>query len=143
RREQPITPTEPVFGLVDEASKLNLNTATTNMLASLPNISAELAAAIIDWRDADSTVSQSGAESETYNRLQPAYNCKNAPFETVDELRLVYGATLSMLYGEDANLNGALDRNENDGSALLPDDNRDGKLDPGLFEYVTVYSQQP
>ncbi len=140
---QTTTPTEPVFGLIDEASKLNLNTATTNMLASLPRMTPELAAAIIDWRDADSNVSMGGAESETYNRLQPAYNCKNAAFETVNELRLVYGATLDILYGEDSNLNGILDPNENDGSTSLPDDNRDGRLDPGIFDYVTVYTRQP
>ena len=137
------TPAEPFFGLVDEASKLNLNTATTNMLEMLPRMTPELAAAIMDWRDSDSDVSLGGAESETYNRLQPAYNCKNAPFETVDELRLVYGATLDILYGEDANLNGVLDLNENDGPLSLPDDNRDARLDPGILEYVTVYSRQP
>jgi DNA uptake protein ComE-like DNA-binding protein len=129
--------------LVDEASKLNLNTATIEMLEALPRMTPELAAAIIDWRDADSNVTQGGAESPTYNRLQPAYNCKNAPFETVDELRLVYGATLDILYGEDANLNGLLDPNENDGPQTLPDDNRDGRLDHGIFEYLTVYSRQP
>ena len=63
RGEQTTTsPSEPVFGLIDEASKLNLNIATTNMLASLPHMTAELAAAIIDWRDTDSSVSQGGAE---------------------------------------------------------------------------------
>lgn len=141
--KQNTTPMEPVFGLIDEASKMNLNTATTNMLLLLPRMTPELAASIIDWRDSDSNVSMGGAESETYNRLQPAYNCKNAPFETVDELRLVYGATLDILYGEDANLNGVLDLNENDGPAAIPDDNRDGRLDPGIFEYLTVYTIQP
>jgi len=140
---QSASPTEPVFSLVDETSKLNLNTATLEMLEMLPRMTPELAAAIIDWRDSDSNVTQGGAESETYMRLQPPYNCKNAPFETVDELRLVYGATLDILYGEDTNLNGALDFNENDGSVSLPDDNRDSRLDPGIFEYVTVYTRQP
>ena len=143
RSDQQVTTTEPYYGLVDEASKLNLNIATTNMLEMLPRMTPELAAAIIDWRDADSNFSLGGAENETYNQLQPAYNCKNAPFETVDELRLVYGATLDILYGEDANMNGVLDPNENDGNLSLPDDNRDGRLDPGIFEYVTVYSSQP
>ena len=143
RDYQQQNPNEPFFSLVDEASKLNLNTATIEMLEALPRMTPELAAAIIDWRDADSNVTQGGAESPTYNRLQPAYNCKNAPFETVDELRLVYGATLDILYGEDANLNGLLDPNENDGPQTLPDDNRDGRLDHGIFEYLTVYSRQP
>ena len=143
RGAHPATPTEPAYRLTDEASKLNLNTATTNMLAALPHMTPQLAAAILDWRDVDSNVSQGGAESETYNRLQPPYNCKNAPFESVEELRLVYGMTLDILYGEDFNLNGVLDGNENDGSLSPPEDNRDGRLDPGIVEYVTVSSRQP
>jgi type II secretory pathway component PulK len=137
------TPAEPFFNLVDEPSKLNLNTASLDMLTALPRMTPELAAAIIDWRDADSTVSPGGAETDTYMRLQPPYNCKNAPFETLDELRLVYGADLDILYGEDVNLNGVLDPNENDGPLSPPNDNRDGRLDPGIFEYLTVYSRQP
>src|SRR4051812_46768285 len=143
RSDQQTVPTEPVFGLVDEASKLNLNTATLEMLQMLPRMTPELAAAIIDWRDTDSTVSQGGAESETYLRRQPPYNCKNAPFDTVDELRLVMGMTTDVLYGEDANLNGVLDLNENDGNISAPIDNRDSRLDRGLLEYATVYSRQP
>lgn len=143
RAEQAGTYTDPYFSLVDECSKLNLNTASQAMLEALPRMTPELAAAIKDWRDTDSDVTEGGAESDVYLRLKPAYNCKNAPFETVDELRLVNGATLEILYGEDTNLNGILDLNENDADASPPFDNRDGRLDPGLLEYVTVYSRQP
>jgi hypothetical protein len=48
----------------------------------------------------------------------------------VDEVRLVYGATLEILYGEDVNRNGILDPNENDGDVTLPLDNADGRIDP-------------
>jgi len=139
---QPI-PERATFGLVDEASKLNLNTATVGMLELLPGMTAELAAAIVDWRDEDSEPSENGAEDEVYARLNPPRRAKNAPFETVEELRLVNGATIELLYGEDTNLNGVLDLNENDGDNSPPADNRDGRLDPGLLEYVTVYSRQP
>ncbi len=132
----------PYFGLVDEASKLNLNTATVAMLELLPRMTPELAAAIVDWRDANEDVTTNGAEAETYARLKPAYACKNAPFETVDELRLVAGADLEVLYGEDTNLNGILDPNENDGDASPPNDNRDGRLEPGILDFVTVYSRE-
>src|SRR5207245_1317889 len=125
------------------ASKLNLNTATLNMLQMLPRMTPELAAAIIDWRDADDTVTPGGAESQIYAQLNPPYRCKNANFESIDELRLVYGAYLDVLYGEDTNLNGILDLNENDGEVSPPSDNLDGRLDPGLFEYVTVYTREP
>jgi DNA uptake protein ComE-like DNA-binding protein len=133
----------PNFGLVDEASKLNLNMATREMLEALPRMTTQLAAAIIDWRDADDEVTEGGAESQTYLRLNPPYRCKNGNFESVEELRLVTGAYLDILYGEDANLNGVLDPNENDSDVSPPTDNRDMRLDPGILEYLTVYSRQP
>jgi len=136
-------PDRLTFGLVDEASKLNLNTATMEMLQALPNMTAELAANIVAWRQSTNDASVGGAQSETYLRLQPPYLCKNAPFETVDELRLVYGLNLELLYGEDSQLSGLLDPNEPDGETLPPLDNRDSRLDPGLLEYVTVYSREP
>jgi DNA uptake protein ComE-like DNA-binding protein len=131
-----------VFALVDESAKLNLNTATASMLESLPGMTAEFAAAIVDWRDADEDASENGAENDVYARLSPARACKNARFETVEELRLVYGGELELLYGEDLNRNGLLDPNEDDGDLTWPPDNRDGKLDAGILEYVTVYSRQ-
>lgn len=133
----------PSFGLVDEASRLNLNTVDYTNLQFLPLITPEFAAAIVDWRDTNSDVTIGGAENETYMRLKPPYACKNASFESVDELRLVFGADLEALYGEDANLNGVLDVNENDGDVSLPWDNHDGHLDAGLFEYLTVYTREP
>lgn len=121
---------EPYFGLVDEASKLNLNRAGTNALSYLPNMTLDFAGAIVDWRSTNST----GAYALNY--AQFGYTEKNSPFETVDELRLVYGATIDLLIGEDINRNGVLDTNEKDL-------NGNSTLDPGLFEYVTVYSRQP
>src|SRR5205085_2829248 len=56
-------------------------------------------------------------------------------FETVDELRLLYGADMDTLIGEDLNRNGVLDSNE--------DVNRNGQYDPGILEYVTIYSREP
>jgi len=137
--------TAPTFGLVDEASKINLNAPwlTADMIQYLPGMTPQIAAAIMDWRDANSTVSDNGAEDETYSRLAQPYKTKNAPFESVEELRLVAGMTSEILYGEDANLNGILDPNENDGDDSPPFDNRDGRLDPGLMEYFTVYSREP
>ncbi len=136
RGDRETSPREPFFGLVDEASKLNLNTATTAMLELLPRMTPELAAAIVDWRDSDDTPTANGAESQTYALLRPPYLCKNANFDTVDELRLVYGATMEILLGEDLNRNGVLDANE-------IDLDRNGLPDPGVLEYVTVYTREP
>ncbi len=137
RNDGQSTPNQVVFGLVDEGSKLNINNTnvTQEMLELLPGMTTELAAAIIDWRDADEEVSDGGAESETYARLQPAYYCKNAPFDSVDELRLLNGATMEILLGEDVNRNGVLDPNEEDW-------NRNGLVDPGILEYITVWSRE-
>jgi len=134
--------TRPVFGLIDEASKLNLNTATREMLEALRCMTPELAAAIIDWRDTDTELSPDGAESQNYLLRNPKYNCKDSNFETVEELRLLAGADWTVLYGEDANQNGVLDPNEDDGDETPPEDNRDGRLDPGVLEYVTVWSRE-
>lgn len=137
----------PIWGLVDEASKLNINTATIAMLQNLPSLqnlpqtTGNIAAAIYDWQSTNTTPSTGGAKSQTYSSLNPPYLCKNAPFDTVDELRLVYGMNMDYLYGEDANLNGLLDPNENDGEKTPPNDNQDGILNPGFLEYCTVWTK--
>lgn len=139
------TGTTGEYGLVDEASKINLNAATPTMLANLTAVAgmtADFAAAIADWHDADDTETAGGAESSIYAQKSPAYAAKNAAFESIEELALVNGATRELLYGEDANLNGALDSNEDDGEKNLPSDNADGKLDAGLLAYVTVFSRE-
>jgi DNA uptake protein ComE-like DNA-binding protein len=138
--------TTPIFSLVDEASKLNLNTATESMLEALPGMTPDLAAAIIDWRTSatsTTTTTASAAGSFNYESLQPPYMDKNASFESVEELALVYGMDNFTLYGEDANLNGTLDPNEDDGEKSPPSDNANGTLEPGILEYVTVYTSEP
>jgi DNA uptake protein ComE-like DNA-binding protein len=120
------------FGLVGEASKLNLNYVASNHLIWLPRMTLDLTQGILDWRDTNGT----GPTVTYYAMQQPAYLCKNDPFETVDEVRLVYGADMDILLGEDANRNGLLDPNEND-------DNQDNRVDPGVLEYLTVYSREP
>jgi len=130
---------EPVFALIDEASKLNLNTATREMLEALPRMTPNLAASIIDWRDSDSDPTPDGVESDYYLRLATPYTAKNSAFETVDELRLVAGADWDILTGEDTNHNGVLDAWEESTSST----NHDARLDPGIFEYLTVYTREP
>lgn len=125
------------YGIVDEASKLNINTATIDMLMLLPGMTPELAASIVDWRDEDSIVSEGGgAESETYLLLPDPYYCKNAPFETLDELRLVKGATPEILYGVDLNHNGVVDTDEATNSVGLTSLN--GQSQCGIVKYLTV-----
>ena len=120
--------TEPYYGLIDEGAKLNLNNVSTNVFQYLPNVTSDFADAIKDWRGTN------GVVSLDYTSL--GYAPKYAPFETVDELRLVYGATVDMLAGEDLNRNGVLDANEKDV-------NSSGEVDPGLFDNVTIYTREP
>lgn len=131
------------WGLIDEGSKLPLNVVTYEMLSYLPRITPEIAASIIDWRDANDEVTENGVESDWYLRQNPAYYAKNTNYDSVGELRLVAGMDLDLLFGEDANLNGILDRNENDSDTAMPFDNRDGRLDPGFMEYFTVHTRIP
>jgi DNA uptake protein ComE-like DNA-binding protein len=126
---------EVVFGLIDEAAKLNVNTAPAESLAKLPGMTEDLAEAIVDFRDTDSDPQAYGAEDEYYGSLDPPYRAKNAPFESLEELLLVKGVTPTVLYGEDTNQNGVLDPWE--------DTNQDRQLDRGLAAYVTVYSTEP
>jgi type II secretory pathway component PulK len=128
----PAGPGTITFGLVDEGSKLNVNIAPSNALVWLPRITVDVTQAILDWRDTNA----SGPTVMSYGMQQPSYQCKSDPFETVDELRLVYGANMDLLVGEDANRNGILDPNEND-------ENQNNLLDPGILEYVTVYTREP
>ncbi len=128
----PVGPGTLAFGLVDEASKLNLNIALSNAIIWLPRMTPDVAQAILDWRSTNAT----GPTVTYYAMQQPSYQCKSDPFETVDELKMVYGTSMDLLVGEDVNRNGVLDPNEND-------DNQNNLLDPGLLEYFTVYSREP
>jgi DNA uptake protein ComE-like DNA-binding protein len=136
-------PNEPYFALVDEASKLNLNTVTSAMLQALPlpGMTPEFADSIVAWRSATG-LNAANAEN-IYSQLDPPRHNKGAPFESVDELRLVNGAMLDVILGEDTNRNGVLDPNEDDGENSAPRDDQNGQLLAGLLEYVTVYSREP
>ncbi len=122
--------TEPYFSLIDEGAKLNLNHVNTNELAALPNVTPDFAQAMVDWR------STNGAALSAVNYASMNYSPKGAPFETVDELRLVYGSSMDLLAGNDLNRNGVLDENETG-------ENHSGQVQPGIFEYVTAFSREP
>lgn len=54
---------------------------------------------ILDWTDADNNPRAYGAEEETYQELDLPRHCRNAAFETVEELLLVNGITPDILFG--------------------------------------------
>lgn len=126
--------------VTDEAAKLNINTATKEQLLELPDMTDEIADAILDWRDKDDSPKGAGVESGYYKNLHYGYNIRNGDFRTIRELLLVKGVTSELLYGEDANFNDELDYNERDGDQSPPYDNGDDKLDKGWIAYLTCYS---
>jgi len=125
--------------VIDESSKLNINTATKEQLLGLPDMVEEIADAIIDWRDSDDTPSGAGVESGYYESLPYGYIAGNGPFRTLRELLLVKDVTEELFYGEDTNLNGLLDYNERDGQESPPADDGDNVLDVGWAAYLTCY----
>jgi general secretion pathway protein K len=126
--------------VVDEASKLNINTATKEQLMQLDYMTEEIADAIKDWRDKDDEPTAGGAEEGYYRNLPYGYSIRNGPFKTIRELLLVKDVTEQLLYGEDTNFNDKLDFNENDGDKSPPPDDADGVLDKGWIAYLTCYS---
>lgn len=92
---------QPVYGFLDEESKIPLNTAPSELLDGLlrqaeglkESDRQEIVDSILDWRDEDRDKSPYGAESFYYLGLDPAYECKDGPFESVEELLLVRGVT--------------------------------------------------
>lgn len=84
----------------DETAKINLNRAPEALIkALLKNAGlkdeevARLADAIADWRDPDELRRPNGAEARDYEAAGRNYKPANAPFESVDELRLVLHMT--------------------------------------------------
>jgi len=126
--------------VIDEASKLNINTATKDQLMGLPYMLEEIADAIMDWRDENDIPDAMGVESGYYESLTFGYIARNGPFKTIRELLLVKDVTDDLFYGEDTNLNGQLDYNERDGDLSPPLDDGDDVLDVGWAAYLTCYS---
>ena len=84
----------------DEGGKIDLNVGSNAVLKSLfeaAGVDADKAAAlvdaIVDFRDPNDLRQLNGAEDQDYHAAGLPYGAKDAPFETVDELRQVLGMT--------------------------------------------------
>jgi len=90
-----------LYGLVDEESKININTAGRNVLMRLLHIVAtpneeearDIAEAMIAWRELGQTQTTGFYSDEYYSNLLYSYETKNADFELIDELLLIRGMT--------------------------------------------------
>jgi competence ComEA-like helix-hairpin-helix protein len=104
-------------------------------------MSADIAAAIIDWRNSGGSLTPGGAGPDYYSSLQPPYLPRNAPFETVRELLMVRGVTADSLLGKDTHQNRFFDP----GQDLSAADSRSGgsiaDADDGWAGILTVDSQ--
>jgi len=156
------------FGLIDESARINLNAilslqldttdfgpvppiaddprplelAQREILMGLPQMTEEIADCILDWIDDDENVREYGAEFEEYDALGLGYSPRNGPIKSVDELLMVNGVDSWLLYGEDANRNGLLDPNEDDGEDRPPFDDADGVLTLGWSALLTTTSRE-
>ena len=129
-----------VYGVSDEESRLNINTADTESLAKLNGMSAEIAAAIADWRDGDNAVTPGGAEAEYYLSLQPPYQPRNGPFQTLRELLMVKGISSDLLLGRDTHQNGLLESTEESAENSSRADDQASDVDTGWAGIMTVDS---
>jgi type II secretory pathway component PulK len=130
-----------VLGPEDAHSKININRMTRDQLLLLePFMTEDVADSILDWIDKDDDPNPMGAETPYYLSLPNSYVARNGPMKSIVELELVAGVDARDVRGEDWNLNGLLDPNEDDGDASWPPDNADGVLDRGWSGILTAES---
>ncbi len=104
-RDVPINDSSFSVSVKDEESKININKAKQDTLKQIFMLTEaadepaakEIAASIIDWRDADDKPLENGAETGYYAVQEPSYPCKNADFQVLGELLQVRGMTQQIL----------------------------------------------
>ncbi|MGB7347049.1 MAG: type II secretion system protein GspK [Pirellulaceae bacterium] len=107
-----------------------------SMLMSLPGMTEDTAAAILDWLDEDEEPREpNGCEADYYAGLTTRYAPTNGPLLSVEELLLVRGVTPSLLFGADSNRNGILDPDEQQRFSVTVD--TPGAL--GWAQYLTIH----
>ncbi len=84
----------------NESGRVNINQANDVMLKTLlegfdldPSEKSVIVDSIQDWRDTDRNHRLNGAEDDYYQSLDTPYACKDAPFDTPEELFFVRGIT--------------------------------------------------
>jgi len=120
-----------LYGVSDEESRLNLNTATTDELNVLRGMTPDVLAAIDGWRGG-TTLTTGAAEGDYYAALKPPARARGGPFQTVRELLMVRGVDAETFYGRDRHQNGLLDpAGETGGEFSVP-----GSVDPDDFGWA-------
>jgi competence ComEA-like helix-hairpin-helix protein len=128
-----------IYGVSDEESRLDVNTASAEALAKFNGMTPDIVAAITDWRDSDNAITPGGAEAEYYVSLRPPYLPRNGPFQTIRELLMVRGISSGQLLGNDTRQNGLLDSDMEDGQEIFQN-NQVNDADLGWAGIITVNS---
>jgi hypothetical protein len=142
------------LNLVLKADAIQAGAGRT-LLMALPGMTEDVADAILDWMDEDEEARDYGAEfDDYYSTLQPAYEPRNGPIQSVEELLLVRGVTPELLFGADFNRNGMIDPHEQTMSTSLgagavgttlssaATDSASPGASRGWGPYLTLYSSE-
>lgn len=121
-----------IYGVSDEESRLNINTAFEGELTNLNGLTPDIARSILAWRSDVGQGANGGAEDEYYQSQQPPYVARHGPFQTVRELLMVRDVTRGDLLGSDAHQNDLLD----------PDDESSVTGDGGWATLLTANSAE-
>lgn len=99
--------------VMDETGKLNVNSATEEMLRALMlNVGIDpvdadiIVDSIQDWKDLDRDYRLNGAEDDFYRALERPYLAKNAQIDVPEELLLIRGLTPEYFYGQKTMVDG-------------------------------------
>ncbi len=134
--------TQEVDGPDDAHSKMNINTLDAAAIQIIDGTVDETTAQNIhNWIHGVDDTAPTGADEGTYTGKRYPYKPRGAAVRSLKELELVEGVDPKLLRGEDANYNGRLDPNEDDGDTSLPPDNADGSMDAGWSRYITAVSE--
>jgi DNA uptake protein ComE-like DNA-binding protein len=125
------------YGVSDEESRLNVNTAAAEQLAKLKGLTTDIATAILGWRGGGQNAA---AEAEYYASLQPPYQSRNSPFATVRELLMVRGITPELLLGSDVHQNGLIESSDDASSDATRFETLSADEDLGWAGIMTVDS---
>ncbi|MCD6305143.1 MAG: general secretion pathway protein GspK [Deltaproteobacteria bacterium] len=92
--------------LGNESGKININEANESTLRMIlgpfdldEKEKSIIVDSILDWRDDNDLHRLNGAEDDYYRSLKRPYECRDADFETIEELLLVRGVTEELFYG--------------------------------------------
>ena len=96
---------EAAVRIENESGRVNINEVGQSLLKALlsgfdlDQKQVEIIVdSIMDWRDKNDLHRLNGAEDDYYQSLPEPYECKDAPFDSVDELLLVRGVTKDIYY---------------------------------------------